>query len=530
MKFEGFVGPTYALLASADAQRTVNLYPEVVESGTGKVKVVFRTTPGLITFATLPYSPVRGLWSGGGRCFAAAGSRVLEVFSNGTYTELGVIATDADNSPVQIFPNGTQLYIVASGKAYIHNGVSLSQPQWVTATGTVNTSGTAVVLASGDPFTSAMVGNPFIIGSTTYTVASYSGPASIALTTSAGVQVAASYTATTPVLARTGAFLDGYFIAFPPDSKSFFISPLNNGEGIWDVLDVSVKEGYPDNISCGIADHQDLWVMGTETIEVWRNDGGSDFPFRRDQGAVMQVGNVAPWSTVRLGSGPAWLSGDATGSIVAYRAQGFQPIRISTYAQEQAWAAYTRVDDAAAYTYSDGGHTFWVINFPTGDATWVYDLSTGMWHQRAYGASNRQRGLCHTFIFGKHLVGDHSSGILHLMSNVVYQDSGQPIYRIRTAPYIAEEDKRLFFSRFALDIHDNAGNHAAATLEWSDDGGTTWTTPRTPNTSLAAAGVMRQMVWRRLGTARYRTFRVIFSAAASLSIFTAYLDVAKGTD
>src|SRR5438309_2343680 len=94
------VGPSYPSESlSVDLQRCVNLYPEKDESGTGKAPWVLYGTPGLSVFATLPTSPGRGLWAGDNRLFAVGGSKLYEVFANGSYTLQGDIGNDG--KPVQ---------------------------------------------------------------------------------------------------------------------------------------------------------------------------------------------------------------------------------------------------------------------------------------------------------------------------------------------------------------------------------------------------------------------------------------------
>src|SRR5215203_611572 len=119
--FKGFIGGAYSgrtKLLSAD--ECVNLYPETAESGTGKNVGALLGTPGLDTWGTLPASPVRGLWAGDERLFAAGGSKLYEVDSSGSATELGDIGNDG--LPVQIFPNGNQLFVVSAGQAWCDNG------------------------------------------------------------------------------------------------------------------------------------------------------------------------------------------------------------------------------------------------------------------------------------------------------------------------------------------------------------------------------------------------------------------------
>jgi len=73
-------------------------------------------------------------------------------------------------------------------------------PQWIKAevvpgSGTVNTIGTAVTLASGDPFiTSIPAGSSILINGSYNTIASFTDSTHLTLTASVGTQTGASYT------------------------------------------------------------------------------------------------------------------------------------------------------------------------------------------------------------------------------------------------------------------------------------------------------------------------------------------------
>ncbi len=61
-KLQGFIGPAYTLdSTNVDAQRCVNLYPEVIESGNGKEgqQVYLKSTPGLASVITVGDGPIR---------------------------------------------------------------------------------------------------------------------------------------------------------------------------------------------------------------------------------------------------------------------------------------------------------------------------------------------------------------------------------------------------------------------------------------------------------------------------------------
>jgi hypothetical protein len=532
-RFPGFIGPTYQAGSLAlDAQRSVNLYVENDESGAGKSPAALLGTPGLSVFTTLPTSPVRGLLAGGaplssgGILWAVAGSRLYDVASGGLYADRGDVGNDG--KPVQMFVNGNQLMIISAGACWIDNGAGPVRATFISDSGVLDVAGTALTWVSGDLFNVGMVAHTIYLGATPYTVASYTDSTHITLTASAGAGTGvAYYTANDNIDATTGAFLDGYFIIQKPASKQFNISANNNGLS-WNPIDFAIKEAYPDNIGALLTSHEDLWVFGEETTQVYRNTGAAAFPLETDPGAMIHQGISAPYSAIRFNNGVAWLGGDSRGAPVAWAAVGYTPTRVSTHAVEAAWQAYSSVSDAVSYAYEDQGHQFWVISFPTGGATWAYDATTKLWHERAYwtgSAFARQRQQNHAYVFGKHLVGDYATGVVYQMSSSTFTDNGTTIRRVRTAPHISDGDDWLFHSRLRLDIENTGAVNPS--LDWSVDGGNTYNTPRT--TTSQAAGAFARYDFRRLGRSRDRVYRVTITAAVKVAIVDAFLDVIPGT-
>jgi len=464
----GFVGPTYqARSLRLDAQRTVNLYPEVDQSGAGKAVKALFGTPGLVAFATLPTAPVRCLWAGEERLFAVGGDALYEVYSDASYDLRGPVGDDAGHTPAMIFPNGvgTQILIISAGLAYVDSGTGPEQCEFS---------------EGGD------------------------------------------------VEALTGCFLDGYGIVHAPYSKQFFYSALNDFTS-WDEPDFQSQEAYPDNIYALLADHRELWSFGDQTIEIYRNEGDIDQVFRTDPSGFIDMGIVSSYSPVKVpGGGPAWLSGDARGRIVAYRVSGFSPVRISNHAVEAAWSKYSTVNDTIGYIYTEQGHTFIVWTFPTENATWAYDLSTDMWHERAYGSGlDRHRGRCHAFTFGKHFVGDHTTGTIYQQSVEIYTDDGTPITRMRTAPHLHAEGARVFHNRLQLDVEVGEVASPQFSLEVSNNGGRTFGTAKTA-TAGAIGDYTARILWRRLGSSRDRVYRVTSTAAMRQAWVAALLKAKPG--
>jgi hypothetical protein len=222
-------------------------------------------------------------------------------------------------------------------------------------------------------------------------------------------------------------YLDGYFVFNEPDSQKFWVTSLLDGTSI-DPLDFASAEGYPDNVIALIVDHREIFLFGNNSVEVWYDAGTPDFPLARIQGAFMEVGCAAAYSVAKLDNSVFWLGSDARGRGIVYRANGYTPARISTNAVEYAIQSYGNITDAIAYTYQQDGHPFYVLIFPSAQATWVYDVSTQLWHERAgfeNGDFTRHRSNCQMAFNSEVVVGDYEDGRLYAFDLDVYADDDQ---------------------------------------------------------------------------------------------------------
>jgi hypothetical protein len=221
-------------------------------------------------------------------------------------------------------------------------------------------------------------------------------------------------------------FIDGYFVFTQPDSQVFWVTTLY-GTGI-DPLDFASAEGSPDGLVSMIVDHREVWLFGTNSVEVWYDAGNTDFPLARIQGAFNEIGCAATYSVAKLDNGIFWLGSDARGNGIVYRSQGYTGVRVSTNAVEFAIQNYAVISDAVAYTYQQEGHTFYVLTFPSADATWVYDASTDLWHERAGWGPNgfmRHRSNCQVNFNNEVIVGDYENSNIYALDLNEYTDNGE---------------------------------------------------------------------------------------------------------
>ena len=336
--------------------------------------------------------------------------------------------------------------------------------------------------------------------------------------------------------AGTVGYLDGYFVYNEPNSQLLWVTSLLDGTSI-DPLDFASAEGSPDGVTGIIVDHRELWVFGTNSIEVWYNSGVTDFPLTRIQGAFNEIGCVAPYSIAKMDNGLFWLGQDARGQGMVYRANGYTGSRISTHAVEWQIQQYGDLTDAIGYTYQQEGHSFYVLVFPSANTTWVYDVSTQAWHERAgwaAGVFTRHRSNCQAFFNNENLVGDFENGNIYAFDMDVFADNGSIQKWLRSWRAIPAGQNNLVRTAhhsLQLDIEAGVGlnlgqgDDPQVMLRWSDDGGHTWSNEHWMTIGRIGE-YFRRVIFRRLGMTlklRDRVYEVSGTDPVKITIMGAEL-------
>lgn len=578
MDYAGFIGNSYTVQSlPADAQRCVNLYLQQDETQQGKSPKILLSTPGLVRLADVSATVgggVRGTYNASNdRFFAvignAQGSILFEFDSAfaviGTYPLPNEIGT----TQVSMTDNGSDMMIATGPNGYWFHfadigaigqlsitaaGLGWAVGDSFTIAGGTSGTGTVTAIGSGGAATAIAIATPGSGYSEAGGLATAAQLPSVGTGLTVYVVDAKANTLTQigdEVFegATTCGFCDGYVVFNQPGTQEFWITYLYST--VINPLGFASAEGSPDNLLSLLVDHRELWLFGDVSTEVWYDSGNANFPFSFIQGAFISHGIVAPFSAARLDNTTFWLGNDEFGAGIVWRANGYSPARISNFALEQAIQRYPTIADAVAWTYQQDGHSFYVLNFPSGNATWVYDAATGGWHERAYlgtltvndGSLNRGRPITHSFAFGKHVVGDWEKGYLYQLTPLIFNDDTREVKRFRRGPQINSEAKRIFFSEFQLDCEVGMGNPSAVEpvtppaepvdpqviLRWSDDGGFTWSSELAISMGLSGQ-YRKRVIWRRLGQARQRIFEVSTGQnAANLVLYAAYLEL-SGTN
>jgi hypothetical protein len=253
----------------------------------------------------------------------------------------------------------------------------------------------------------------------------------------------------------------------------------------------------------------------------------------------MQSGCGAAYSVARLGNSFAFVAKDTRGNSTIEMIEGYSFKRISTHAVEQSLLNEV-VSDAIAFTYQIEGHEMYVVTFPSvGEGlTWVYDLSTGLWHKWLSWNDDtniytRHRANCGAYFANMYLVGDFENGKIYSVENEVYTEDGNFIRRLRRAPHITSDLQRQYFESFQIQFQPGVGlitgqgEDPQAMLRWSNDGGSTWSNEHW--TTIGKIGqYQNRAIWRRLGWSRDRIFEVVVTDPIKAVVISAELKASVG--
>lgn len=408
------------------------------------------STPGLEDFSSLS-GKNRGSHTMNNISYFVNGNRLFRVNSDGTNVDLGAID---GATRVSMADNGTQLCIVVPG-------------------------------ITGYIFTE----DPAILTEITDAVYFELGP-------SLGV-----------------SYKDSFFIHIGKDRKAFFISNINDGL-VYNALDFGTAEVDPDGIVASNVTNNQLFMLGRNTIEVFQNIGGADFPYQSVRGAVVSKGLTAPFAVASFDNSFVFMGGAENEKPAIWRYSGNTATKISNSGIDLALQQYSEgeLDSAFAMTYAENG-SFFVI-FTLLRNTFVYDATASalqgrpVWHERRSGTNGTERWIVNSMVkaYGEILVGDAFTGRVGRMSLDIDSEYGETIFRsFATAPFEAQ-NRNMFVSNIELTVETGTanavdpGSEPVVRLSFSDDGGRTFSNEI--SRSMGKIGEYNhRVIWRRQGRA-----------------------------
>jgi len=437
-----------------NAQRCINLYPVVPQATTSFNKRALFGTPGIKTFTTT--------------------GATITGFNRGSQVMKGV----------PYFVNGQRLY-------------SMDSAGLVTDHGVVGGAG-RVSLANNGQFLVIVIpgADAFAFDNVASTLTQITDPDFIS--------------------SNTVVFKDGFFVFSASDGSVFFNSALND-PFTYDALDFGTAEINPDRIVGLHVNHNELFVAGEETIELFQNVGGAGFPFQRIPGANIQKGVYAKFSLREFDNTFVFVGGGENEDPAIWKVTGSSSVqKISTSAIDNAIQEFNEdeISNAFAWDYAEGGNFFVGFTFESNripSKTFVFDATTtalsgvSTWHERQTGVTdNRWRVNSMLRIFGKHFVFDQIDGRIGELDLGTFDEYGETLFWSKSSAPFAQQGIAFFYGEIELfmeagvGLTTGQGSDPVVRMDFSDNGGRSFSAEFQRNYGKIGEYSART-IWRRQG-------------------------------
>lgn len=314
-------------------------------------------------------------------------------------------------------------------------------------------------------------------------------------------------------------YQDGYGIFTQAGGQKFWITAIDDMRSI-DGLDYSTADAAAGEIKGCISDHRQLWLFTSAATEFWYNSGAESFPFERSGAGFIEKGCAASGSIAKAEHNVLWLGHD----LSVYMGSGGAAKSISTPAIHKLITERPDPASASALVYRHEEHVFYALSFS--DLTICYDLTTGLWHERQSEGMGRWRANCYANSWGLHLVGDCVDGRIYELDLNYYADDTDRITRVAVAPPVNGGGGRVCYHELAIEMEagsvplNGQGSSPSALLDWSDDGGHTWS--NSVQSAMGKTGKYdHKLYWTRLGASYARHFRLTITDPVKVAILAA---------
>lgn len=275
------------------------------------------------------------------------------------------------------------------------------------------------------------------------------------------------------------------------------------GPKTWSAAAYASAEASADPILAIGVRQGDVWAFGPQTYQVFSVTASAQRPIAYAGGSASNIGIHSSESLAVLGETVFWLGSNASGKNIVFMASGYNAIRVSNHGIENLLNQYGDLTKKAiGFAYQEEGHLFYCLTIPQGQytyegeivsfkgRTYVFDVTTGQWHERVSrdpvdGSLGAWTPIFSAYAFGKIVVGNILWPVLMELRQDVYVDydrtyGTRPIYREYQSGVFYENLQNFILDELQWDIvvgHgplNGQGSNPKASLAISYDGGNTF--------------------------------------------------------
>lgn len=296
-----------------------------------------------------------------------------------------------------------------------------------------------------------------------------------------------------------------------------------------DSANVIIAEAKPDDVKAVFAYKQQVQAFGASSVQPLYNSGTGNPPYDFILNATQEIGLDAIHSLASNKNFLYFLGSD----LIPYRLAGLDSQPIGNPAIGQAIENYSRTNDAFGVTFTIDNLDFYMLSFPSGNETWLFNEQSGLWTNLAFGADGSQHLISgYQLIYNKHLVTDRRNGNVYELDFDTFTDNGETIQHRRDTVSVngrtfGRAGAKVFMDRLELIIETGTSLVTAESqiiMQYSDDNGRSFSSERFA--SIGAQGEFRyKLEWLGLGFFYNRMFRFTMSDNIKWVLISAHTDV-----
>lgn len=332
-------------------------------------------------------------------------------------------------------------------------------------------------------------------------------------------------------------WVDGYYMT--TDGEALIVTELTDATAV-NPLKYGSSEADPDPVVALLKSTNEVYALNRNTIEVFENVGGNNFPFRRIDGAQIPRGVVGTHACCDFAGRIVFVGSGRNESPAVYLVQPGGSVPISTQEIDTILQGYTETQLAEIVCEArvDRQHQQVLIHLP--DRTLVYDaaasqrLETAVWTTLDSGllapAQYRGRGIC--WAYGQWLVADPETGNIGRLTRTTSKHFGQDIGWEFGTPVIYNDSKGAIVHSMELVSLTGRVELGADPSIWTSYSldGATWSMERAHKVGMQGDRLKR-IQWRGMGkmeSMRMQRFRGTSAAHISLVRLEAQLEPLNG--
>lgn len=246
-----------------------------------------------------------------------------------------------------------------------------------------------------------------------------------------------------------------------------------------------------------------VYMFGELSVEPWWNAGADLLLFDRIDGGIVEKGLGGLYTVSHTDQFMYFLGDDANVYQVVQSS-----IKLISTPEISFQIGKLNIKSAVGWTMVLDGQDFFILNFQEDDLSYAYSEQTGTWFNLSSGVNGgRYIASSYARVYDKHVAIDFKTGNAIEISDDSFDDVGQTIQRQRILPPLNSAKlgvgagKRLLMSKakFMLQtgqgLASGQGSLPRIMIEYSEDGGQTWSTERWPEVGKLGQFLLNVEFW-----------------------------------